>query len=187
MIMAGAASFTADDGEARIFLPGDILELADFGGDDLTMAACDQQPVRAAEIGSEPPSQNAAAAPPGTMSEPALPYLRNITGGDDRSHFEDGTMSYSIAGDGSLTTEAIAISGFQYVLASGDLNYDFHNAPQQQIVLPLIGGIRVRNGDGTERELRPGSVFFGEDTTGQGHVPRAVDGEIRFSLFAHLV
>ncbi|MFT5389984.1 MAG: hypothetical protein ACI8PT_000164 [Gammaproteobacteria bacterium] len=84
-------------------------------------------------------------------------------------------------------TDDIAITRFQWVYAGGDLSFAFHNAPQRQIVVPLTGGIRGENGGGTQREVPPGGVYFEEDTTGRGHITRALRDEIRFSIFAHLV
>ena len=85
-----------------------------------------------------------------------------------------------------MITGEIAVTRYQFVLALGDLSFDFHNAPQRQIVLPLTGGIQGENGDGSRRQVAPGGVYFGEDTTGQGHITRALDGAVRFSIFAHL-
>ncbi len=121
------------------------------------------------------------------LSKQSLPFLRNITGDGGQSHFEDGALPYIAGDDGCLFTDDIGINAFQFVLSMGDLSFDFHNAPQRQIVLPLTGGIEGENGDGNRRKVRPGEVYFGEDTIGQGHITRALDGQLRFSIFAHLV
>jgi len=84
-----------------------------------------------------------------------------------------------------LCTNDVTINVFQFVLSLGVLSFNFHNAPQRQIVLPLTGGIEGENGEGSCRKVRPGEVYFGEDTTGQGHMTRALDGLARFSIFAH--
>lgn len=113
--------------------------------------------------------------------------MRNVTGEDGRSHFEDDVLAYFEGDACILFTEEIALTAYQFVLALGDLSFDFHNAPQRQIVLPLTGGIEGENGDGSRRQVQPGGVYFGEDTTGQGHITRALDGTVRFSIFAFLV
>ena len=79
-----------------------------------------------------------------------------------------------------------SLNRFQYVYAAADLRYDFHNAPQRQIVLPLTGGTQGENGDGSRRVIPVGGVYFGEDVTGEGHITSAVNDAIRFSVFAHL-
>jgi hypothetical protein len=119
-------------------------------------------------------------------ADQALPFVRNVTGEDQRSHFQDGELAYFHADNGALVTDGVAITRFQYVYAASDLRYDFHNAPQRQIVLPLTGGTQGQNGDGSRRVVSQGGVYFGEDTTGEGHITSAVNDAIRFSIFAHL-
>jgi hypothetical protein len=187
LAMDGTARIAAGGGEVRTFRPPDVLELSGRTDTEVHMEAAQGQPFRAAVIILEQGpkiSQHATSSP---ASQQSLPYLRNVTGEDGCSHFEDGSWPYHGESGNGVATEGIAITGIQYVFAAGDLSYDFHNAPQRQIVIPLTGGINVENGDGSRREVRPGGVFIGEDTTGQGHITRAVNGETRFSLFAHLV
>lgn len=54
-------------------------------------------------------------------------------------------------------------------------------------MLPLTGGLEGENGDGSRRQVQPGGVYFGEDTTGQGQITRALDGTARVLIFAFLV
>lgn len=95
-------------------------------------------------------------------------------------------LPYFVESDGSLFTRKFALTKFQYVYAAADLRYDFHNAPQRQVVIPLTGGTQGENGDGSRRIIPAGGVYFGEDTTGQGHITSAVNDAIRFSIFAYL-
>jgi hypothetical protein len=187
LAMDGAARITAGGGEVRTFRPPDVLELTGRTDTEVPMEAAQGRPFRAAVIVLGRSHNITDNTPSSPASQQSLPYLRNVTGGDGCSHFEDGAWPYHGESGNGVATEGIALSGIQYVHASGDLSYDFHNAPQRQIVLPLTGGVSVENGDGGRREVPPGGVFIGEDTTGQGHITRAVNGEIRFSLFAHLV
>ena len=66
---------------------------------------------------------------------------------------------------------------------AGDYNYDFHTAPRRQLVVNLEGEVEIEVGDGTRRILRTGDILLAEDTTGQGHISRAVAGKPRKSLF----
>ena len=50
----------------------------------------------------------------------------------------------------------------------------------------LEGDVEIEVGDGTKRVLRAGDVLLAEDTTGQGHISRAVDGKPRKTLFITL-
>jgi hypothetical protein len=186
LMLEGAATVDAGDGESRAFQPGDVLELAPGVGHDHRAVSGDGEPFRAAVI--------ALGAAPGAGSHPllgpetgqSLPFVRNITGADGRSYFQDGTMPYRDASNGGQVTMPVAISRFQYVYAASDLRYDFHNAPQRQIVLPLTGGTQGDNSGGGNRVIPAGGVYFGEDTTGEGHITSAVNNAIRFSIFAHL-
>jgi uncharacterized cupin superfamily protein len=50
-------------------------------------------------------------------------------------------------------------------------------------VVNLEGEVEIELGDGTKRILRSGDIVLAEDTTGQGHISRAVGGKARKSLF----
>ena len=61
----------------------------------------------------------------------------------------------------------------------GDYDLDFHNAPRRQYVVMLEGAVEIEIGDGTKRVLGTGEILLAEDTTGQGHISRAVNGQPR--------
>ena len=83
-------------------------------------------------------------------------------------------------------TPVYALDAVQLVYAYGDLDYQWHQAPQRQFVLPLTGGMVVDSGHGDRNEILPGDIYLGEDVAGQGHITRARDSQARFSVFAHL-
>lgn len=186
LILEGVARVTDDAGESRDFKPGDVLELAGMKAPGPRLGSADAQPFRAAimDLGTGP--RDIPVPPERRKADRALPFVRNVTGEDQRSHFQDGELVYYHEDQGTLVTEDIEITRFQYVYAASDLRYDFHNAPQRQIVLPLTGGTQGQNGDGSRRVIPAGGVYFGEDTTGEGHITSAVNDAIRFSIFAHL-
>ena len=53
-------------------------------------------------------------------------------------------------------------------------------------VVNLEGEVEIEVGDETKRILRTGEILLAEDTTGQGHISRAVAGKPRKSLFITL-
>ncbi len=185
LVLEGAFSIRSGDGAQRTFRPGDVLALSQHDRRDYQAQGGDGEPFRAAIIDLDGTNGERAG---GTLqhSEQSLPYVRNVTGIDHRSHFEDGVLPYFVQKDGGLATRDFALTKFQYVYAAADLRFDFHNAPQRQIVIPLTGGTQGENGDGSRRVIPPGGVYFGEDTTGEGHVTSAVNNAIRFSIFAFL-
>jgi hypothetical protein len=68
----------------------------------------------------------------------------------------------------------------------GDYDYDFHTAPRRQYVINLDAAVEITVASGEKRIFEQGEVFLAEDTTGQGHISRAVDGKIRHSMFITL-
>lgn len=46
-----------------------------------------------------------------------------------------------------------------------------------------LGEVEIEIGDGTKRIFGTGEILLAEDTTGQGHISRAVAGKPRKSLF----
>jgi hypothetical protein len=68
----------------------------------------------------------------------------------------------------------------------GDYALGFHTAPRRQFVINLTGAVEIEVGDGSRRRLEAGDILLAEDTTGQGHISRAVDGQPRSCLFLPL-
>ena len=107
------------------------------------------------------------------------------TGDDNRSHFEDIEIDIAPSKSG-LISEIIPATGVIFRETSGDYDYDFHTAPRRQYVINLDAAVEITVGSGEKRILKQGEVFLAEDTTGQGHISRAVDSKIRHSMFITL-
>ena len=116
----------------------------------------------------------------------AIDYIHNQETADGASFFDRKTMPYVYGGPEGQETADLALKSFQFVLAQGTLDYDWHPAPQRQIVLVLTGGLAMDYGDGSHCDVTPGGFLIGEDTDGKGHITRAINGQARFSVFAHL-
>jgi hypothetical protein len=123
----------------------------------------------------------AASAEPRTMT-----VVRLYTGPDNRSHFEDIQVPLTDKGKIGFLSERQQATGIVFRETSGDYDYDFHVAPRRQYVVNLQGEVEIEVGDGSKRILRSGDVLLAEDTTGQGHISRAVAGKPRKSLFITL-
>ena len=115
-----------------------------------------------------------------------MTILRIYTGADNRSHFEDVEIPLKSAGKIGFLSELIQATGIVFRETGGDYNYDFHTAPRRQYVVNLEGEVEIEVGDGSKRILRSGDILLAEDTTGQGHISRAVAGKPRKSLFITL-
>jgi hypothetical protein len=112
-----------------------------------------------------------------------MKVVRIYTGPDNRSHFEDIEVPLKDAGKTGFLSELVKVNGLVFRYTTGDYNYDFHPAPRRQYVVNLEGEVEIEAGDGTKRILGAGDILLAEDTTGQGHISRAVAGKPRKSLF----
>lgn len=115
-----------------------------------------------------------------------MKVVRIYTGSDGESHFED--VEVKLADDGHLgrMSKLVPARGVIFREVGGDYALGFHNAPRRQYVINLTGSVELETGDGTKRVLGPGEVLLAEDTTGRGHISRAVRGEPRTCLFIPL-
>ena len=95
----------------------------------------------------------------------------HCTGADGHSHFEEIEVEIEKLqpGEGIVFRHAPA----------GDL-HDWHRAPRRQYVINLSGQSEVEISDGTKRHFGPGDIFLADDTTGRGHISRAVGTQPRF-------
>lgn len=115
-----------------------------------------------------------------------MKIVRIYTGPDNQSHFEDIEVPLQDAGKVGFLSERVPATGLVFRETGGDYDYDFHTAPRRQYVVNLEGEVEIEVGDGTRRILRTGDILLAEDTTGQGHISRAVAGKPRKSLFITL-
>ena len=115
-----------------------------------------------------------------------MKVVRIYTGPDNQSHFEDVQIPLKDSGKIGFMSELTKATGVVFRETSGDYNYDFHTAPRRQYVVNLEGEVEIEVGDGNKRILRAGDILLAEDTTGQGHISRAVAGKPRKSLFITL-
>jgi hypothetical protein len=115
-----------------------------------------------------------------------MKITRVYTGADNRSHFEDIEVELKDGGKAGFLSSLQKATGVVFRETDGSYNFDFHNAPRRQYVVNLEGEVEIEVGDGTKRLLRSGDILLAEDTTGQGHISRAVGGKPRKSLFITL-
>lgn len=115
-----------------------------------------------------------------------MKVVRVFTGVDGRSHFEDLDIALESQGPFGRMSDLWPGRGVVFREVDGDYDLGFHNAPRRQLVVNLSGSVDIEVGDGTVRRLGPGEVLLAEDTTGEGHISRAVNGEPRSCLFLPL-
>jgi hypothetical protein len=110
---------------------------------------------------------------------------RVYTGTDNRSHFDDFELTFTNRGNYSRFCDPILVAHASFRETPAEGFYDFHHAPGRQLAITLRGRVELTCGNGESRILGPGDILLAEDTTGEGHTSRELDG-VRNSLFLPL-
>jgi hypothetical protein len=185
VVLEGQMEIEDGRGECRIFGTGDMIDILDTTGMGHKTRVIGGREMHTAliEIGDK-------IRPDWTLLEQAqrrtVSMTRTMTADDGATCFVDDTLSYCYNAPLGKATAPRALAGYQFVFKPGSLDQGFHNAPQKQFVLNLTSGMQVKTSDAETRDINPGDIYLGADTTGQGHKTRALNGEPRLSIFAHL-
>jgi len=115
-----------------------------------------------------------------------MKVTRLYTGSDDESHFEDIDIPLESTEGADRRSELMKATGIFFRETGGDYNLDWHNAPRRQFMITLEGEAELVTGDGTKRQFGSGHVLLIEDTTGRGHISRAVNNQTRKTVFITL-
>jgi hypothetical protein len=115
-----------------------------------------------------------------------MKIIRLYTGADGESHFEDIDVPLEDGGEIGKLSKPQKATGIIFRETDDDYNYDWHNAPRRQYIIMLDAAVEIEVGDGTKRIINPGEILLAEDTTGRGHISRAVNGKNRKSVFITL-
>lgn len=115
-----------------------------------------------------------------------MKITRLYTGPDNESHFQDLEVPLADAGEIGRLSSRQQVSGLLFRETGCDYNFSWHNAPCRQYVVMLEGAVDIEVGSGEVRRFAPGDILLAEDTTGRGHISRAVEGQPRRSLFITL-
>jgi hypothetical protein len=89
-------------------------------------------------------------------------------------------------GRGNALGQAVeAPAGDRHYVSRGAPTYDldWHPAPRRQYIINLDAGVEITASDGEARKIGAGEVVLVEDTTGKGHLSKALDGKIRNCIF----
>ncbi len=114
-----------------------------------------------------------------------MKITRLYTGSDGESHFEDIDIPLKDRGKIGKLSDTIKTTGIIFRETSGDYNYTWHNAPRRQYII-MLGEVEIEVGSGTKRRFKAGDILLVEDTTGRGHISRAVSKKPRKSIFVTL-
>ncbi len=116
-----------------------------------------------------------------------MKVTRLYTGPDSESHFEDVEITLKDTGHINLRqSELMKATSIFFRETSVDYQWDWHNASRRQFLIVLGGKVEIEIGDGTRRQFGPGDILLAEDTTGRGHISRAVNNQSRKAIFVTL-
>ncbi len=106
---------------------------------------------------------------------------RIYPGPDGNSQFEDLDIPLKAADYGALS-EVVRSDGviFRETPVGGVFGY--HRPARRQFVVTLSGLAEIEAGSGEKRRFGAGDIMLADDTTGQGHITRDLEGPRR-SLF----
>lgn len=102
------------------------------------------------------------------------------------SHWREVEIAYTTENEAGAYSDPIAVKSLIFRRVQPSYDLDFHNAPRRQYIVNLDAGVQITASDGQIRVLGAGEVFLVEDTTGKGHMSKAIDGKLRNCLFIGL-
>jgi len=111
---------------------------------------------------------------------------RLYTGADGKTKVEEYEVPLKAQGRGTELSQTVAVKSLQFRRTNKDYDLDWHPAPSRQFVVTLSGESEIELEGGRKLRLGPGHILLAEDTTGQGHISRAIGKGDRISLFIPL-
>ncbi|MFC2001977.1 hypothetical protein ACFLUZ_05715 [Chloroflexota bacterium] len=106
-----------------------------------------------------------------------IQVTRIYTGPDNQSHFEDMPIPLEENLVTKRRSKLMKATGILFQETVSNYESDWHNAPRRQFVITIGGEGEVEIGDGSKRRFKAGDIVLNEDTTGQGHISRSVNGQ----------
>ena len=107
---------------------------------------------------------------------------RLYTGADGKTKVEEFEIPLTPRDAGSEVSTSVALTTLQVRRTTPQYFLDWHGASRRQLVITLSGESEVELEGGRKLRLGPGHILLAEDTTGQGHISRAVAGKDRIAL-----
>jgi hypothetical protein len=120
------------------------------------------------------------------QSRTPVKVTRLYTGADGKTKIEEYAVALQPQGRGTELSQTVAVESLQFRRTNQDYNLDWHPAPRRQYVVTLSGESEIELDGGRKLRLGPGHILLAEDTTGQGHISRAIGTQDRLSLFITL-
>ena len=107
---------------------------------------------------------------------------RLYTGSDGKTKVEELTIPLTPRDGGSDVSGSVALTSLQVRRTNQNYFLDWHPASRRQLVVTLTGESEIELEGGRKIRLTPGHILLAEDTTGQGHISRAIGSKDRITL-----
>ena len=107
---------------------------------------------------------------------------------DDKgeTHFQDVEVQYVESTRAGRLSARLPATGIIFREVQPDYDLDWHPAPRRQYIINLDAGVQITASDGESRRIGAGEVILVEDTSGKGHLSKAIDGKLRNCIFVTL-
>lgn len=102
--------------------------------------------------------------------------LRIYSDADGIARVERRAVPLERDGQGRATSAAFAARQFFFRETPPGHVHGQHRAPQRQLIFVTSGKGAIELADGSRWPFGPGDLIFAENTTGQGHVTRTLEG-----------
>lgn len=99
------------------------------------------------------------------------------------SHFRDIEVEWAEETNAGKLSKRLPATGIIFRQVQPTYDLDWHPAPRRQYIINLDAGVQITASDGEARVIGAGEVILVEDTTGKGHLSKAVDGKLRHCIF----
>ena len=99
------------------------------------------------------------------------------------SHFRDIDVEWAEERRGSKLSKRLPANGIIFRETEAEHDIDWHPAPRRQYIINLDAGVQITASDGEARVIGASEVILVEDTSGKGHLSKAVEGKIRHCIF----
>jgi hypothetical protein len=100
-----------------------------------------------------------------------------------QSHFRDLQVEWVEETRSGKLSRRLPASGIIFRQVPPTYDLDWHPAPRRQYIINLDAGVQITASDGESRVIGAGEVLLVEDTSGKGHLSKAVDKKIRHCIF----
>jgi hypothetical protein len=111
---------------------------------------------------------------------------RLYTDDQGESHFQDAEIEYVETTSSGRLSARLPATGIIFREVPPTYDLDWHPAPRRQYIINLDNGVQLTASDGESRIIGAGEVILVEDTTGKGHLSKAVNGRLRHCIFVTL-